>query len=40
MFFVNKKYGTFRLCIDYRQFNRVAMKNKYPFSRIDYFLTS
>ena len=33
--FVKKKYGTLRLCIDYRQLNKVTMKNKYPLPRID-----
>jgi hypothetical protein len=33
--FVKKKKGIFRLCIDYRQLNKVIMKNKYPLSRID-----
>ena len=33
--FVKKKDGTMRLCIDYRQLNRVTMKNKYPLPRID-----
>ena len=33
--FVKKKDGTLRLCIDYRQLNKVTMKNKYPFPRID-----
>ena len=33
--FVKKKYGTLRLCIDYRQLNKVTVKNKYPFPRID-----
>ena len=33
--FVKKKFGTLRLCIDYRQLNKVTMKNKYPLPRID-----
>ena len=33
--FVKKKYGTLRLCIDYRKLNKVIVKNKYPFPRID-----
>ena len=33
--FVKKKDGTMRLCIDYRQLNRVTVKNKYPLPRID-----
>ena len=33
--FVKNKYGTLRLCIDYRQLNKVTVKNKYPFPRID-----
>ena len=33
--FVKKKYGTFRLCIDYRQLNKVIVKIKYPLPRID-----
>ena len=35
MLFVKKKDGTFRLCIDYRQLNKVTVKNKYPLPRID-----
>ena len=33
--FVKKKNKTLRLCIDYRQLNRVTIKNRYPLSRID-----
>ncbi|KAJ8764928.1 hypothetical protein K2173_010393 [Erythroxylum novogranatense] len=33
--FVKKKDGTLRLCIDYRQLNRVTVKNKYPLPRIN-----
>jgi hypothetical protein len=33
--FVKKKDETLRLCIDYRQLNRVIIKNKYPLPRID-----
>ena len=33
--FVKKKDGTIRLCIDYRQFNKITIKNKYPLPRID-----
>jgi hypothetical protein len=33
--FVRKKDGTLRLCIDYRKFNKMNIKNKYPFPRID-----
>ena len=33
--FSKKKDKTFRLCIDYRQLNRVTIKNRYPLSRID-----
>ena len=29
------KDGTIRLCIDYRQLNKITIKNKYPLLRID-----
>jgi hypothetical protein len=31
--FVKKKDSTLRLCIDYRQLNKVTIKNKYPLPR-------
>ena len=33
--FVKKKYGSLRLCIDYRQLKRVTIRNQYPLPRID-----
>ena len=33
--FLKKKYGTLRMCIDYRQINRVTIKNKYQLPRIE-----
>ena len=35
MLFVKKKDGTLRLCVDYRQLNKMTMKNKYLLPRID-----
>jgi hypothetical protein len=32
---VKNKDGTLRLCIDFRQLNKVTVKNKYHFPRID-----
>jgi hypothetical protein len=33
--FVKKKDGTLMMCIEYRQLNKMTIKNKYPFPRID-----
>ena len=35
MLFVKKKDGSVRLCIDYKQLNKVTVRNKYPLSRIE-----
>ena len=35
MLFVRKKDDLLRICIEYRNFNRVIIKNKYPIPRID-----
>ena len=33
--FFKKKDGTLRLCIDYRQLNKMTIKNRYPLPHID-----
>ncbi|KAL4274054.1 hypothetical protein GQ457_13G015480 [Hibiscus cannabinus] len=33
--FVKKKYGSMRLCIDYRKLNKVTIKIRYPLPRIE-----
>ena len=35
---VKKKDGSSHLCIDYRQLNKLTIKNKYPLARIDELL--
>ena len=35
MFFVKKKDSALKMCIDYRELNKVTIKNKYPLRRID-----
>ena len=35
VWFVKKKDGSLRLCIDYRELNRVTVKNNYPLPCVD-----
>ena len=35
MLFVKKKDRSIRMCIDYRELNRVMIENKYSLLRID-----
>jgi hypothetical protein len=30
VFFIHKKDGTLRMCVDYRAFNKATVKNQYP----------
>ena len=32
---MKKKDGSMRLCIDYRELNKVTIKNKYPLPRLE-----
>ncbi|GJW45691.1 putative reverse transcriptase domain-containing protein [Tanacetum coccineum] len=33
--FFKKKYGSFRMCIDYQELNKLTVKNRYPLPRIE-----
>jgi len=38
--FMKKKDGSLRLCIDYKELNKITIKNKYPLPRMDNLLTN
>ncbi|KAJ9520473.1 hypothetical protein QJQ45_000227 [Haematococcus lacustris] len=33
--FVNKKSGELRMCVDYRQLNKITLRDQYPLPRVD-----
>nr|GEU80854.1 hypothetical protein [Tanacetum cinerariifolium] len=33
--FIKKKYGSFQMCINYRELNKLTVKNQYPLPRIN-----
>ena len=35
MVFVTKSNGSRRICVDYRELNKLTMKNEYPIPRIN-----
>jgi hypothetical protein len=35
VFFVHKKDGTLKMCVDYRTFNKMTVKKRYPLPQID-----
>lgn len=38
--FIKKKYATLRLCINYRQLNKVTISKRHPLLRINDYLTN